>query len=126
MSTEDYSLQIEVQTQYLAEESDPDSARHVFSYTIRITNIGRIGAQLLRRHWYIQDAHGKVEEVEGEGVVGEQPKLGPGEHFEYSSGCVLATAFGSMRGTYWMLAENGTEFAAEIPEFFLIGPRTLH
>jgi len=126
MTNEDYRLQVEVQTQYLAEESDADSARYVFGYKIQISNISNITVKLLRRHWYISNANGEQEEVEGEGVVGEQPVLAPGESFEYSSGCVLATPFGSMRGSYLMQAEDGTEFSAEIPEFFLIGPRTLH
>lgn len=126
MTTEQYRLQVEVQTQYLEDESDPSEDRYVFGYTIRITNISEHSAKLLRRHWFIRDASGNEEEVEGEGVVGEQPTLGPGESFEYSSGCALSVPFGSMHGSYQMLAEDGTEFTAEIPEFFLIGPRTLH
>ena len=98
----------------------------MFAYTIRIRNAGGVGARLLNRHWVITDAHGKVQEVRGEGVVGEQPWLQPGEQFEYTSGAVLETAVGTMRGTYDMLADDGTRFDAPIPAFTLSVPRTLH
>lgn len=121
-----YRIQIEVTARFEPEQSDPEEDRYVFVYQITIHNIGTVDAQLLRRHWYISDAGGEVEEVEGEGVIGEQPRLAPGESFEYTSGCALNTPFGSMRGSYRMQASDGTEFDAEIPEFFLVGPRTLH
>jgi len=121
-----YRIQIEVTARFEPEQSDPEEDRYVFIYQITIHNIGTVDTQLLTRHWYISDAEGQVEEVEGEGVIGEQPKLAPGESFEYTSGCALNTPFGSMRGTYRMQASDGTEFDAEIPEFFLVGPRTLH
>lgn len=126
MPTEKYRLEVSVQVQYLKDESDPSQDRYVFGYKIHITNASHVAVKLLRRHWYISDAGGNQEEVEGEGVVGEQPTLAPGESFEYSSGCALSVPFGSMRGRYLMAAEDGTQFDAEVPEFFLIGPRTLH
>ena len=122
----DYALEISVATQFLDEQSDPDGGRYVFAYTIRIHNRGRLPAQLLDRHWLITDGNGKVQEVEGEGVVGEQPWLRPGEGFEYTSGAVLETDIGTMRGSYDVLADDGTRFATPIPAFTLSVPRTLH
>lgn len=122
----DYALEISVATQFLDEQSDPDGDRYVFAYTIRIRNLGRLPAQLLDRHWVITDGNGKVEEVRGEGVVGEQPRLEPGEAFTYTSGAVLETAVGSMQGSYHMSGDDGTEFDAPIPPFTLAVPRTLH
>ena len=122
----DYALEISVATQFLDEQSDPDGGRYVFAYTIRIRNLGRLPAQLLDRHWVITDGNGKVEEVRGEGVVGEQPRLEPGEAFTYTSGAVLETAVGSMQGSYHMSGDDGTEFDAPIPPFTLAVPRTLH
>ena len=122
----DYALEISVATQFLDEQSDPDGERYVFAYTIRIRNLGRLPAQLLDRHWVITDGNGKVEEVRGEGVVGEQPRLEPGEAFTYTSGAVLETAVGSMQGSYHMSGDDGTEFEAPIPAFTLAVPRTLH
>ena len=122
----DYALEISVATQFLDEQSDPDGDRYVFAYTIRIRNLGRLPAQLLDRHWVITDANGKVEEVRGEGVVGEQPRLEPGEAFTYTSGAVLETAVGTMQGSYHMSGDDGTEFEAPIPAFTLAVPRTLH
>ena len=122
----DYALEISVATQFLDEQSDPDGDRYVFAYTIRIRNLGRLPAQLLDRHWVITDGNGKVEEVRGEGVVGEQPRLEPGEAFTYTSGAVLETAVGSMQGSYHMSGDDGTEFEAPIPPFTLAVPRTLH
>jgi ApaG protein len=98
----------------------------VFAYTITITNTGEVSAQLLSRHWIITDANNLVQEVKGQGVVGAQPKLKPGESFEYSSGSVLTTPVGTMRGAYQMVAEDGTRFDATIPEFTLSAPRVLH
>ena len=122
----DYALEISVATQFLDEQSDPDGDRYVFAYTIRIRNLGRLPAQLLDRHWVITDGNGKVEDVRGEGVVGEQPRLEPGEAFTYTSGAVLETAVGSMQGSYHMSGDDGTEFEAPIPAFTLAVPRTLH
>jgi ApaG protein len=122
----DYALEISVATQFLDEQSDPDGERYVFAYTIRIRNLGRLPAQLLDRHWVITDGNGRIEEVRGEGVVGEQPRLEPGEAFTYTSGAVLETAVGTMQGSYHMSGDDGTEFDAPIPPFTLAVPRTLH
>jgi ApaG protein len=121
-----YDIRVEVATRYLPEQSDPESDRYVFSYAITITNVGSIAAQLISRHWLITDADGKVQEVRGLGVVGNQPLLQPGEKFEYASGSALETPVGTMKGTYQMVAEDGTQFDARIPEFVLSMPRTLH
>lgn len=111
---------------YVADQSDPDSGRYVFAYTIRITNTGTVTAQLVSRHWIITDAEARVQEVKGAGVVGQQPTLKPGESFEYTSGATIATAVGTMRGSYRMQAEDGQSFDAPIPPFTLSMPRTLH
>ena len=124
--TSDYALEISVATQFLDDESDPSEDRYVFAYTIRIRNLGRLPAQLINRHWVITDANGKIEEVRGEGVVGEQPRLEPGEQFTYTSGAVLQTAVGTMQGSYDMSGDDGTRFDAPIPPFTLSMPRTLH
>jgi ApaG protein len=121
-----YDIRVEVLTRYLPEQSDPESDRYVFSYAITITNVGSIAAQLISRHWLITDADGKVQEVRGLGVVGNQPLLKPGEKFEYASGSALETPVGTMKGSYQMVAEDGTQFDAQIPEFVLSMPRTLH
>ena len=121
----DYALEISVATQFLDEQSDPDGDRYVFAYTIRIRNLGQRAAQLLDRHWVITDGNGKVQEVHGQGVIGEQPTLAPGQSFRYTSGCVLETPVGTMQGRYHMLGD-GTEFDAPIPAFTLSVPRTLH
>ncbi|MDX9995294.1 MAG: Co2+/Mg2+ efflux protein ApaG [Rhodocyclaceae bacterium] len=121
-----YEIAIEVATQYMPEQSDPDEERYFFAYTIKVANIGSVAAQLVSRHWIITDADGKVEEVRGLGVVGHQPMLQPGEAFEYTSGCPLATPVGTMKGSYQMVAEDGTRFDAVISEFVLAMPRTLH
>ncbi len=122
----DYAIDIDVDTRFLDDQSAPDEDRYVFAYTIHILNRGKVPARLLGRHWVITDANGKVEEVVGEGVVGEQPWLRPGDGFEYTSGAVLETSLGTMRGSYDMLADDGTRFAAPIPAFTLTVPRTLH
>lgn len=124
--TPDYALAIDVATRYLDDQSEPDQDRYVFAYTIRIRNAGSVPARLLGRHWVITDANGKVEQVDGEGVVGEQPWLQPGEAFQYTSGAVLETDLGTMEGRYEMLADDGTRFDAAIPPFTLTVPRTLH
>ena len=121
-----YAIDVQVDTLYLPSESDPDKNRYVFAYTITIENQGDIPAQLLTRHWIITDANGKVQEVKGDGVVGEQPYLKPGEGFQYTSGTMLETPVGTMRGTYQMIADDGVEFDADIPSFPLSMPRTLH
>ena len=124
--TADYAIDTDVATRFLDDQSSPDEGRYVFAYTIHIRNRGKGPARLLGRHWVITDANGKVEEVVGEGVVGEQRWLRPGEGFEYTSGAVLETSLGTMRGSYDMLADDGTRFAAPIPAFTLTVPRTLH
>ncbi|MCC9000531.1 MAG: Co2+/Mg2+ efflux protein ApaG [Candidatus Contendobacter sp.] len=122
----DYSIKVAAQAFYLEEQSAPDSDRYVFAYTVLIQNQGNIAAKLLSRHWIITDANGKVEEVRGEGVVGEQPHLRPGEGFQYTSGAILETSVGSMKGSYQMLADDGRTFDTDIPPFVLSIPRTLH
>lgn len=121
-----YEITVRTRTQYLPEQSDVDNERFVFAYTITISNSGNVPAQLISRHWVITDASEQVQEVRGMGVVGEQPFLRPGESFEYTSGTSIATAVGTMRGSYQMLAEDGTHFDATIPEFTLSMPRVLH
>jgi ApaG protein len=121
-----YAIDIDVATRYLDDQSEPARARYVFAYTIQIRNRGSVAARLLSRHWLITDANGKVQEVQGEGVVGEQPWLRPGEGFEYTSGAVLETDLGTMEGSYSMLADDGTGFDAPIAAFTLAVPRTLH
>jgi len=121
-----YQISINVDTTYLAEQSDPSSDRYVFAYTITIANTGTVSAQLISRHWIITDAENVVQEVKGLGVVGEQPLLRPGESFEYTSGTAMATPVGTMHGTYQMVAEDGNKFDAEIPVFTLSMPRVLH
>lgn len=121
-----HQIDIAVKTSYIDNQSVPDANRYVFAYTITITNAGTVPAKLLARHWVITDANNKVQEVRGEGVVGEQPYLVPGMSFEYTSGTMIETPVGSMRGSYQMIADDGTEFDAEIPSFMLSMPRTLH
>lgn len=121
-----YHISINVNTTYLADQSDPSADRYVFSYSVSIANTGTVAAQLISRHWIITDAENVVQEVKGLGVVGEQPLLQPGESFEYTSGTALATPVGTMHGTYQMVAEDGNKFDAEIPPFTLSMPRVLH
>ena len=121
-----YTFDIYVATRYLDEQSEPEQDRYVFAYTIHIRNNGKVPARLIGRHWVITDANGKVQEVTGEGVVGEQPWLRPGDDFCYTSGTVLETHLGTMHGSYEMLADDGTRFDAPIPAFTLSVPRTLH
>lgn len=123
---EKYSIDVRVETTYIENQSDPELDRYVFAYTITIENTGTVSAQLLTRHWIITDAHEKVQEVQGEGVVGEQPHLEPGGSFRYTSGTVIGTPVGTMGGSYQMRADDGTEFDAEIPLFTLSTPRVLH
>lgn len=124
--TSKYQIDIDVATQYLADQSMPEDNRYVFAYTITIRNTGQLAAQLLSRHWIITDGNGATQEVQGLGVVGEQPHLEPGKHFRYTSGTVLDTPVGVMQGTYQMHADDGHEFVAEIPAFRLATPNTLH
>ncbi|HNQ58756.1 MAG: Co2+/Mg2+ efflux protein ApaG [Rhodocyclaceae bacterium] len=121
-----YEVSVTAEAQYLAEQSDPQDGRYVFAYNIAIRNTGSIAAQLISRHWIIRDAESHVQEVRGLGVVGHQPLLQPGERFEYTSGCVLTTPVGTMRGSYRMVAEDGTPFEAPVAEFTLAMPRVLH
>ncbi len=117
---------IQTQVNFLPDQSDESDNRFVFSYTINITNLGNSIARLISRHWIITDAYNHVQEVHGQGVVGEQPLLKPNQSFEYTSGTVLTTQVGTMRGSYQMQAEDGTLFDIEIPQFVLSVPRVLH
>ena len=121
-----YALDIDVATRFLDDQSAPDETRYAFAYTIRIRNSGDAPARLMTRHWIITDANGKVQEVRGDVVVGEQPWLRPGDHFEYTSGAVLETNVGTMRGSYQLVADDGTQFDAPVAPFTLAVPRTLH
>jgi ApaG protein len=121
-----YDIAVSTLTQYLADQSDENAGRFVFAYTITIRNPGNVTAQLISRHWIITDSQGLVQEVRGLGVVGAQPVLRPGESFEYTSGTSIGTPVGTMRGSYQMVAEDGTRFEAPIPEFTLSVPRVLH
>ncbi len=120
------SIHIDVDTAFLNDQSDPSDARYVFAYTITIRNRGRLPAQLLTRRWVITDANGKVQQVEGEGVVGEQPRIMPGKSHRYSSGAVLETPVGTMEGSYGMVDDEGISFDASIPLFRLTVPGILN
>ena len=122
----DYQLTVAVRPEYLPDQSEPAAEHYVFAYHVTITNTGRVAAQVVSRHWIITDANDCVQEVKGLGVVGNQPLLQPGEAFEYTSGCAIATPVGTMRGSYQMVAADGSHFEAEIPEFTLAMPRVLH
>jgi ApaG protein len=126
METKRYEMTVQVRSTYVPEQSDESSARYVFAYTITIRNTGNVTAQLMSRHWIITDSDSHVQEVKGQGVVGEQPTLKPQESFEYTSGTAIATPVGTMRGSYQMVAEDGIAFEAPIPEFTLSIPRVLH
>jgi len=119
-------IDIDVETLYVESESDPEQNKYVFAYTVTIRNNGEKAARLLTRHWVIRDANGKVQEVQGDGVVGEQPHLKPGEGFQYTSGTMLETSMGTMGGSYLMVTDHGDEFKAPIAEFLLTTPRILH
>lgn len=121
-----YDIRVTSQPTYLPEQSDEGAGRYVFAYTITIENHGTVAAQLLGRHWIITDADRQVQEIKGQGVVGEQPLIRPRESYRYTSGTTLATPVGTMRGSYSMVAEDGHSFEADIPEFVLSVPRTLH
>ena len=120
------NIQIVVQTKYLADESIIEDNQYVFAYHITIRNLGNIACRLIDRHWYISNEYEQIEEVIGDGVVGEQPYLQPSEEYSYTSGAVLATPTGSMKGYYGMLNDDHESFKAQIPKFDLLGPRTLH
>ena len=121
-----YDVQVSVIAEYMASESDPEHNRYVFTYTVTIINQGTIPARLLTRSWLITDSNGMTQEVRGDGVVGEQPYLSPGEGFRYTSGTVLDTPIGSMQGSYLMRADDNTEFNAIIEPFSLADPKVLH
>lgn len=121
-----HGVVIQTQVNYLPDQSDETGNRFVFSYTITITNLGHSAAKLISRHWIITDANNHVQEVRGQGVVGEQPLLKPSQSFEYTSGTVLTTQVGTMRGSYQMQTDDGTQFEVGIPQFVLSVPRVLH
>lgn len=122
----DYDIKVFAQSFYIEDQSAPEQDRYAFAYRITIRNEGTVPAQLLTRHWIITDSDGRVQEVRGEGVVGEKPHLRPGEAFQYTSGAIIETPVGSMRGSYQMIADDGMRFDAEIPVFTLAVPGTLH
>jgi len=124
--SDSYKIEVKVMPEYLQGDSEPDQERYVFVYHVSIINSGSVGAQLLNRHWVITNGLGKVEEVQGEGVVGEQPYLEPGEEHMYNSFCVLDTPVGMMQGSYGMIAADGKLFEAEIPAFTLAAPGSLN
>ncbi len=126
MAEKEYDIDVIAETSYISEQSYPEENRYVFAYTITLTNNGLIAATLLRRHWLITDANCKVQEVRGEGVIGEQPHILPGESFRYTSAAVLETPVGCMQGSYQMIADDGVEFDTPIPVFNLSTPNTLH
>ena len=121
-----YKVDVEVKTEYVEYQSIPSENRYVFSYTVTIKNSGKIPAKLISRHWIISDANGKVDEVKGLGVIGEQPRLLSNQSFEYTSGTILNTPVGTMHGQYKMVADNGYEFDTEIPPFSLNMPKILN
>lgn len=124
--SEQYQFTVSVKTAYLPEQSNEEEGQYVFSYTVTIVNTGQVAAQLISRHWIITDDDGNTDEVKGLGVVGAQPLLAPNESYEYTSGTVLNTPAGAMHGSYQIVAEDGTQFDAEIPAFTLAVPRVLH
>ena len=121
-----YECTVTVETEFLADQSDIARNRYAFAYHVKIANTGNVAAQLISRHWIIQEANGEQQEVKGLGVVGAQPLLNPNEHFEYTSGTVLSTPMGEMHGTYQMVADDGTQFDVLIHPFTLNMPRVLH
>jgi ApaG protein len=121
-----HRIRVDVSTNYVDDQSKPEEDRYAFAYTITIRNEGQVAARLMTRHWVITDANGKVQEVRGEGVVGESPHLQPGQGFRYQSAAVLETPVGAMQGSYHMVADDGTQFDAPIPPFRLAIPGILH
>lgn len=126
MSDSTNKINVEIMPAYIADQSDPSNDHYVFAYTVTIRNEGNKPARLLTRHWIITDGDGQVQEVHGEGVIGEQPRLSPGEYFEYTSGTFMNTPVGTMHGSYQMITDSGETFDAEIPNFTLAVPNTLH
>jgi len=125
-STDTYRIEVQAVAEFVPAQSRPEDEHYVFAYHITIRNTGKESAQLMSRHWVITDGTGKVQEVHGQGVIGEQPLLAPGDSYSYTSGCVLETPVGTMHGSYQMVAEDGHAFDAEIPPFMLAMPRVLH
>ncbi|SRR5579885_1861023 len=121
-----HDIQVSVQTRYVEEQSSPEENHYVFAYTITILNAGSVRSKLLTRHWIITDANGRVQEVRGEGVVGEQPHLAPGEAFRYTSAAAIETPIGSMQGSYQMIGDDGVRFDAPIAPFRLAVPQSFH
>ena len=126
MNPNNYDVTIHVRTTFVSEQSQPEQDRYVFAYHVTIENHGAFAAQLLSRHWIITDATGHIQEVKGDGVIGEQPKLAPGEAYKYTSAAMIATPVGTMHGSYQMLAEDGGKFDAPIAAFRLSIPNILH
>ena len=126
MKESNKNISISVETVYLQQDSEPENNKYFFLYTISIRNLGSVGAKLLSRHWVIEDSNGKKQDVKGEGVVGEQPYITPGEEFQYTSGAMIETSLGTMKGTYRMIDDNDKYFDAQIPEFILSIPRVIH
>ena len=126
MTDKTHNINVNVQPTYIKDQSDPQGNHYVFAYTVTINNTGKVAAKLLTRHWVITDGDGGVQEVKGEGVIGEQPHLQPGEGFEYTSGTFMNTPVGAMHGTYQMITDDGLKFDAIIPSFTLSVPNFLH
>lgn len=126
MSDLRYQIDVSVDTRFLAEQSNPDQGRYAFAYTVTVRNQGKVPARLVSRHWVITDGNGRVEEVRGPGVVGQQPLIGVGQSHTYSSGTIMATKVGNMHGSYQMIADDGKEFDAVIAPFRLAVPGALH
>ena len=120
------NITISVETIYLQQDSEPENNKYFFLYTILIRNMGSVGAKLLTRHWIIEDSNGKKQDVKGDGVVGEQPHITPGEEFQYTSGAMIETSLGTMKGTYKMIDDDEKYFDAQVPEFILSVPRVIH
>ncbi|MCH9670408.1 MAG: Co2+/Mg2+ efflux protein ApaG [Gammaproteobacteria bacterium] len=125
-SNDPYNIEVSAQTAFIPERSEPEAKRYFFAYTITITNVGEKSAQLISRHWIITHGDGNTEEVQGEGVVGEQPQLQPGQAFQYTSAAILSTPVGTMHGSYQMVGDDGTQFDAEIAPFRLATQGSLH
>lgn len=119
-------IQVEVQSRFVPEKSNGERSQYFFAYQIRISNLGEAPVQLLSRHWLITDGNGRVEDVKGPGVIGQQPWIQPQSSFEYESFCPLSTPTGSMKGSYQMVTESGENFSIEIPQFFLVEPGSFH
>ena len=126
MNDADHNIEIEVNSRYLQEHSDPKSGRYAFAYTIDITNRGEAKVILVNRHWLITDDNNQVEEVRGAGVVGQQPEIGPGQSFQYTSGAIISTQTGTMQGSYELITDSGDRFTVPIPAFLLAPPHTVH